>query len=330
VDQSPQIKTAELADDAVQEQFREIINSLNLEPGEDGFFRGMVGKVPMLMKLKSVDSSGYFLKLRMTATQNLKTNWLHQIPKKFAAAKIECEIENSYIFLWIHSSILKATTIIEIIKSCIDHHSDFFPQEHNYCFDCGIYGCASLVQSHASISTVCRPCLDIRSHVWRAKEDSLNQSTRMFLALIPFALFVSSIGWAAFWTLYDATFSLLNTNRILVPRIVEVIILLGFGFGLGWPVGKIFHKSGAVKYVSPIVLSIAAAFLTLVAGEILYAGNLIYQVTGKIDVFLILSYTLSLALAGSVMEIALKIAFAVMLGIAIFEISKPKKAKLEI
>lgn len=60
MNQSPQIKTAELADDAVQEQFREIINSLNLELGEDGFFRGMVGKVPMLMKLKSVDSSGYF------------------------------------------------------------------------------------------------------------------------------------------------------------------------------------------------------------------------------------------------------------------------------
>jgi hypothetical protein len=290
----------------------------------------MLGNVPLLMKLTAVDSSGYFVKLRMMATQDLKTNWLDQLPKKFAATKIECEIEDNYIFLWIHSSILKANAIIEIIKSCIEHHVNFFPQGPNYCFDCGVHGGASLVQSHASISTVCRPCLDVRSQVWKAKEDSLNQSTWMLLALIPFALCVSSIGWAASWTLYDAVFSLLNTKRILVPRIVEVIILMGFGFGLGWPIGKILHKSGAVKYVSPIVLSVIAAFLTLVVGEVLYTGNLIYQVTSKIDVFFILSHALSLALAGSVMEIALKIAFAVMLGAAIYEISRLKKAKLEI
>lgn len=324
------MKEEDTTHDAVKKQFGEIINTLNIKLGDDDFYLGTFANVPLLMKLTTLDSSGYFVKLRMTAQQDFKTNWSDQLPPKFTHAKIECEIDNSYIFLWIYSTSFNAVAIIDIIKSCIDYHSHLFPQGPNYCFDCGGYGAASITQSHASISAVCPPCFEIRSQTWRAKQESLNKSTWPLLILIPPAICFGSVGWAAFWILHDTIFLALNTKHILAPRIVVVLFVLGVGYCLGWPVGKILHRSGAVKCVSPLVLSVLVAILTFVVGQFLYTEYLFYQVIGVWDFSYVLSNFLQLTFSSGVVDIAYKVGLVAILAATIFEISKPKSTKLEI
>ena len=313
----------------LESQFLSIASLLSAEAGSANYYSGQVDGTPFLMKLVSVDPPAYMFKLRMTESHNLHSDWPNTLSEEYVDANVDCEIEGDYIFLWIRdSSSLSAEKIATLVRSCIDHHSSFFPEAAGYCFDCSEFGKASVIQSSASITSICEGCLDKRSEARSLEEVRLNKSSGALTFLVPVAIALSAFGWAIFWWLYDAAFTAAHADRIWAPRILIIAVVLGVGFGLGWPVGKLLHRSGLVKRLSPAGLSIAATILALVIGELLFASYIVLRATGSMDFGLILQNTLPIAFGGNIMYALLKIGFAFTFGAAVYHIAKPKEARL--
>ena len=318
-----------MAPEELERQFLSVASALGAEPGADSYFRGQVSGTPFLMKVTSAEPPAYMIKLRMVEPHNLESDWPQSLSEDYANANVGCEIEDDYLFIWIcDSSSLDAASISSLVRSCIAHHADFLPEAAGHCFDCGESGNAAVIQSGASISSLCAACLDERAEERSSEEARLNKSSSSFAFLIPVAIAVSALGWAIFWWLYDAAFTAADAERIRAPQIVILAVVLGVGFSLGWPVGKLLHKSGLVKRISPVALSIGAAALTLVLGEILFASYIVFRAIGSFDIGLILQNTLPIVFGGNVMYALLKIGFAITFGAAVFQIAKPKEAKL--
>lgn len=313
----------------LESQFLSVASLLSAEAGSANYYCGQVDGTPFLMKLVSVDPPAYMFKLRMTEPHNLHSDWPSTLSEEYVDANVDCEIEGDYIFLWIRDSIaLNAEKVAALVRSCIDHHSSYFPEAAGYCFDCGELGNASVIQSSASITSICESCLDKRSEARRLENDRLNESSGSLTFLVPVAVTVSAFGWAIFWWLYDAAFIAVHAERIWAPRILILAVVLGVGFGLGWPVGKLLHRSGLVKRLSPAGLSIAATILAVAIGELLFASYIVLRATGSIDFSLILQNTLPIAFGGNIMYALLKIGFAITFCAAVYHIAKPKEAKL--
>lgn len=312
-----------------ESQFLEVAYILDADPVGDDYYRGVTHNTPFLCKLISVDPPTYMFKLRMMESQNLESNWTDSLPEKYSDANIGCEIEDDYIYLWIRdASSIDAAAITDLVSSCIEDHSEYFPDAPNYCFHCGKSGSASVVQSGASISSICDLCLQARAEDKEAEEERLNQSSATLSILLPLAIIISSFGWAVFWALYDAAFQMIDEEEIGVPVIVIATVVIVVGLALGWPTGKLLHRSGAVKIFPPILLSLVATAATLIIGELLFATFTVFRLTGDIHIGLILQYTLPLALGSDVMYSITKLIFAGALAWAIFFIAKPKEAKL--
>lgn len=315
--------------EAIEHQFLAVVNALDATLGNDGYYYGHVGGAPFLMKLTSVEPPTYLFRFRMTQPHDLPSDWVGAISEIDDRAQVECEIEGDYIFLWIRdSSSLDAEGISALARSCVSHHADFFPSAPGYCFDCGESGNASLIQVKSSISSICTACLELRARARELKEEKINESSGLLVVLIPIAVFVSAIGWAFFWWLYDAAFDAANVKYVWMPQIVIIAIVLGVGFGLGWPVGKLLHRSGLVKKIPPILLSIVVTLVTLSLGEFLFATYMVIRSVGVFDFGFIVQNMLPIAFGGDVIYALQKILFAATFGVAIFEIAKSKKIQI--
>ncbi|GAA5484390.1 hypothetical protein [Haloferula sargassicola] len=315
--------------EALESQFTAVASALNAEVGSANYYRGQVEGAPFLLKLISSDPPAYLIKLRMTEPHNLRSSWPGTLSEDYADANIDCEIEGDYIFLWIRdASSLDAADVVALVRSCVEHHGSYFPESIGHCFDCGTSGTASIVQSSASITSICEECLSRRSAAQKSEEVRLNESTSSLAILLPAAIALSAFGWALFWSLYDAAFAATNSDRVWAPQIVIIAVVLGVGFGLGWPVGKLLHRSGLVKRFSPGWLAASASFLALVLGELLFATYTVHRVTGAFDFGLALSNVVLIASGDNIMYALLKLGFAITFAAAIFHIAKPKVARL--
>lgn len=315
--------------EVLESQFLSVASGLGAELGDADYYRGEIEGAPFLLKLISADHPAYLIKLRMTQPHNLPSSWPGTLSERYADADVDCEIEGDYIFLWVRdASSLSSEDLIVLVRSCVDHHSTYFPGAAGYCFDCGSSGNASIIQSSSSITSICEDCLGKRSEVRESEEVRLNESTGSIAILLPAAIALSALGWAAFWALYDAVFTATDSERIWAPQIVIIAVVLGVGFGLGWPVGKLLHRSGLVKGFSPGGLSVAATAVTLLLGELSFASYVVFRVTGSLDLGMALSNVVSIALGGNVMYAMLKLCFAITFGAAVYQIAKPKEARL--
>lgn len=313
----------------LERQCQAVASALGAEAGSDRYFRGRVDGTPFLMKVISDNPPAYLIKLRMIAPHNLESKWPATLSGHYASANIGCEIEDDYIFLWIRdSSSLDTADIVSLVRECIDHYTDYFPQASGYCFDCRESGNASVIQSGLSVSSICGTCLDKRAKERNSEEARLNKSSGSFALLIPLAITLSAVGWATFWWLCDAAFTAANAERIWAPTIVLALVVLAVGFGLGWPVGKLLHRSGLVKWLPPAVLSIAVAALTLILGELLFASYIVFRAVGAFDPGMVFQNALSIAFRGDFLYAMLKMMFAIAFATVVFQVAKPKRVKI--
>jgi hypothetical protein len=315
----------------IEAQFFAVVDDIDAEAGDDEYFRCVFNNVPCLFKLMSLTPPSYMFKLRMKEFRHVKTTWPSSLPPEYSAAQVGCDIEDEYIFIWVQdATTLDHKQISFLVSDCISKHKNYFPEEESYCFNCGRTGSGSLIQFESSVATVCETCLEEKTKQKKEKDVLLNTSNASFSALLPIAVLSSSAGWAVFWLAYDAVFKILNTERIWAPQIVFVLVIFAVAIGLGWPVGKMLHRSGATQLTSPIALSITNVAITIVVGELMFASFMVHRITGGFDLNLILRNTLPLAFGSNAGYSILKFIFAFSLAVAVYEISKPKTSKLDI
>lgn len=315
----------------IDQQAAAIAADLGAEPGSHGYFKALAGGVPLLFKITSEEPFGYMFKLRMKEPHNLPCSWHENLPPEFSNADVKCEIDAEYIYLWIRNPlVVSAISIADAVRECINDHRRYFPSGSDYCFDCKSVGTAQLVQAGGSVSSVCDSCLDAREDKRKTTEEKLNESSANYAALFPLALILSSLGWASFWAAYDWAFAASGEKRIIVPIFGLLLLVAGVGVALGWPIGKLLHRSGVVKRFSPGSLSIIAGVTTLIIGELLYSAHLVYRITGSFHPGLILKNSVMIATGGSVGYTLGKLIFAGGLIVVIHHIAKPKTVSFSV
>lgn len=315
----------------VERQFLGVASALGAKPGEEEYHRGLLRNAPFLLKLMSHTPPEYMVKVRMTEPRNLPSDWHDKLPEEYASAKIRCELDGDYLYLWIDDAgQLTEDAIAALVLSCVEAHSQYFPRSEGYCFGCRRTGSVILVQSSSSVATWCERCLVQKHEELHAESQRLNAFNAPLAVFLPLGLFASAVGWAVFWSVYDWVFRNANADHAWVPEIIVMLVVLAVGFGLGWPVGWLLHRSGAAQRLSPVALSVCMAALIVLLGELMHAGYVVFAATGTLDPGTILQVTPPLALGGNAVYTAYKLVFGLILGCVIYEVAKPEELRLRV
>lgn len=324
--------------------------------GDGGYYRGIFHDTPFLLKKTSSETPGYFFKFRkkprltkpgqpppmrvplapqrpgaqappklLPLQPSPRTPaWQETVPEEHREAGISCEVEDDYIFLWIdHPLKLTPEDIASLAEDCARAHAAILPDQTSCCMNCGGIGEGTLVQSNASVAILCPDCLEQKHEAHAAAVEKLNASDAKVSFLLPLALLGGGIGWSVFWNAYDAFFRMAH-GRVFIPIWIVGAVVAAVGFGVGWPIGKLLHRSGAVKRFSPRDLAITSAIAIIASGELIYASWAVYRVTGNFDLGLALRCTLPFMIGDNLQFALIKLIFAVTLAFAIHELSKSK------
>jgi hypothetical protein len=315
-------------------QFDALVAATGAERGDEEYYRGVVEKAPFLLKQMSANPPEYMLKFRMTEPHKLPSDWHDRLTHHYQGAGISCELDGDYLYLWINNATnLSGAAIASLAARCVRDHAPYFPQAERYCYDCRETGFASLVQSSCDIVSLCDSCLARRQRDMLVESQRANASHTLLAIFLPLALILSAVGWALFWTGYDAIFQGSNAGPIIVPHIVMVLIgvaVLVPAGAMGWAVGWLLHRSGASRLLPPRWLAVGAAVPIVVLGELLYVAYVVFRVTGMFHLPTILRITFTLALNTDPFYAAYKLVFAVALGFTIHEVAKPRDVKVRL
>ena len=309
------------------DQMADIVEAL--EAGyQREYYSGIVKHAPFLLKEITPDEGDYMFKLRMLEAPLQKPRWDKVVPKAFANAKISCEFEGEYMFVWVKKvESLRGEEIAGLVPFFIERHSDHFPQTAGYCYHCREAGSAKLLEHESSIVTICDTCLVKRAREKIETERSINASDSTMLLYLPLAFLVSATGWGLFWFLYDVLFTSLNTDRLYVPQLVLWCVVLAVGAGLGWPNGKLIHRSGAAKKFPLHVVVGASVLVTIILGELLCMSILLYQYNGFWDIFVVAQLVWQANIENAA-YLFIKFLFACAVFFGTRNFAEPKKGKL--
>lgn len=314
----------------IDEQFFAIAAALGAEAGDEEYYRGLLGNAPFLFKIMSVEPPGYLLKFRMMEPRTEPSDWHEKLGAEYAGAGIRCEIEGDYVYLWIDdASQLSADAIAALATACVRDHARYFPPSASYCYDCQEIGAGTLVQSSNMIGLSCEACLARRLREKVAEDQRVNPSGITQSVLLPLALVVSAVGWGVFWHAYDFMYEMANARFLHLLALVVALAMVVVGGALGWPVGSLLHRSGLSRRVSPRLLATIVTLFMVAAGELSYAGYVVFDFTGRVDPVVTLRVLPELAF-GYPIYAACKLMVAGALGVVIYEVAKPRAVTLRV
>lgn len=317
--------------DSADSHFLEVASELGAEPGGWDFYRGIVDNTAFLCKLIPHDPPRQLFRLRMTEPHHLPSTWISNLPGIYRDAGITCTIDDDYIELIVpEAPQFPADAIATLVRDCIRHHSQQFPPNANYCYDCREKEVVTLEQTGCTVTTICADCLEKRHSAQAGEHHKSNKSHADWSAILPLALLLSATSWAVFWSIYEILAAKARIGTIWFPWLFGLPVILGVGFGLGWSTGTLFHRSGAVKRFSPRALALLTAGATVVLGEFILTIIMVYRLTGSINLLEALRIIIPFTLTQSIFYTGAKMIFAGSLAYAIHHVAKPKKGRLSL
>jgi hypothetical protein len=333
-------------------QFVAVANATGAEWSDRDFYQGTLGHTPFLLKQTASEPPGCYFKFRKKGRlgrpgpiprpappvrpglpgSSSDAAWQDSLSETYAKAGVSCEVDDDeYVFLWIAKpQLLTPEEIAELARDCVRKHANMLPDQDALCPTCGCTGEATLFHQEASVTMICPRCLDQKQEAHVKSLDKLNAPSAKLPLLFPAALLAGSLAWAVFWNLWDAVYRILNTNELPIPRLLIMVLAVGFGFGAGWPVGAVLRRSGAISRFSAGISSLFLTLTIVIIGDLLYGLGLAYFITGSFDLGLALRVTLPFAITTSPKYAVIKFLFACTLGLAAYEFSKPKTKRLRI
>jgi len=310
-------------------QIEAIVKDLNAQYATDGYVKGVLNNAPFLFKVLHDDPTLLLFKFRLASSRTGNSRWHTTFDSRLRALDITCETDEKYLWLWLRKATgVDGALIAQIVRQCVDYHSDYFPATSTHCFICDTTRPVSLVQDEDSIITVCDECMAKASEKRALAEKSLNPTNVLLGTMIPLGLVVSATGGAVFWFLYELLFEVAGVDVIYVPEIVLGGVVILVAFGLGWPVGKLLLRSGVTKRIPRTIVSTLATIIMVVCGELLFAAIIVFRSIHTLDMPATIQVSLHLLTNTDFTYLLYKLAFAVFLGAMIYGMLEPKKVKL--
>jgi hypothetical protein len=133
-----------------------------------------------------------------------------------------------------------------------------------------------------------------------------------------------------FWTGYDLLFDLLNTQVIIIPRILEFVALICVAAATGGPIGFVIKRIRRRGKNLSATFAVLWTLVAVAAGEVLYVAWAVYR---EVKVFSVSASwqilpRLELELGGFHLAIRI-VAMVCAVAIAV-ELAKPPKTKLNV
>lgn len=120
----------------------------------------------------------------------------------------------------------------------------------------------------------------------------------------------------------------MGVEEIFLPDVVSFGIVIFVAFGLGWPAGKLLLRSGVTKRIPRVIVSTLATIITVVCGELLFAAIVVFRCIHTLNMPATIHVSRLLLMNSDFMYLIYKLVFSIFLGVMIYFILEPKKAKL--
>jgi len=262
-----------------------------------------------------------------------KINYEPEVTDLISAKKLEIDLEER--LGWVSFSDgarhLVEGSIIPLLKSVLKSlQSAGLLQNPKLCHYCERQEVESVSCIDDKVAQICSTCLEERrnSHTNRPAEATEGAVPIVTLG-IP-ATLVGSLGWALFWIGYFLVFEWLNTDKIMVPRIVEVFALACVGCLTGGPIGYVIRRVQRRGQALSVVFSSVCSITAVLIGEVVVIGWMIYREFHVISPGAALKILPQVELDFGVFHLLIKLLAAVLAVVVAVQIAKPPKPKLNL
>lgn len=127
------------------------------------------------------------------------------------------------------------------------------------------------------VALICPGCLSEKVNAPENRPAEAVEGALPIGLLAPLAAAVGVAGWAGFWIVLQLILESFNSDKIYVPHIVEVGILVAVGFLTGGPVGFVIKRVQRRGRHLSFAFSAVCSFAAVIIGEVVFVAWLIYR-----------------------------------------------------
>lgn len=264
-----------------QELLNQLLSQLHLEPGNNERAYGEVHGSPVTMTILSADPLALLFAFKIASSHSGELELSEEFEQLVEDGFAEVSLEDGTAWLTFYNlSEETSDSIQELVETFAEELSAAGLTLPPGCISCGRTEDSQLVFAEGTCTRICHACVEERIEEHAKIEEELNKPSSFFAVCLPLAFLYVAGGWLLFWALIDMFLRWKDTNELVVPGGVGLLIfaaILGaIGFGLGYPLGLFLRKSGLARR-SPLVVSLPAIVVSCVAGEILYIAVIIFR-----------------------------------------------------
>ena len=262
----------------------ELVLQLSLQPSGDGSFYGIREQHAVILTPLTASPPSLAFKVRINMSNYHGVDWPETIDELRATDILATELHNDYYWMSIYNaSKFTPTTTIEIVDDFLGALEKAGIRPESTCTSCKGQLGAQLIYSNKQIDWVCSECMSDKLKQTKITEEKLNQTDLTSSLILPLAMCMSALGWAAFWAGYEFVFHILNTNEIVVPWFVVILAIFPLALCSAVPVGYLLRKSGVASMLTPIIAAPLFTMIGALMGEIAFVCLTVYRQMGVLE-----------------------------------------------
>ena len=316
----------------------DLVANLGLRSGDGDLFVGKRTGFPIGLKfLGSVDSLLLLFQIRLiTAPSENDLSHIRYIPEVselIEEKKLEIEFDNR--IAWVSfpnaAELVASKAVPRLLDAILASFSAAgLPKKPDLCHYCQREKVDFPCSIDGKVVQICGSCFRERAEAPESRPANASAGALPIAVLTPAAALLGAAGWALFWTGHDKVFDLLNTNTIVVPRILEVVALICVAAVSGGPVGFVIRRVRRRGKNLSATFAVLWTLAAVVAGEVLYIAWAIYREFHVFSLSAAWQILPRLELEVGAFHLAIRI-LAVVCAVAFaVELSKPPKPKLNV
>ena len=316
----------------------DFVNALGLRPEKDDMFVGRVQGFPV--GLKFIDPAGATVLLfqvrhwlKPDSAQITTLTYDSEITELLAGKRIEIEFEEQ--LAWVTfvdgaQSIENGTALRRLNSILQSFFNAGLIGDTELCHYCRHEKVALVTYGGGKVAQICPACLDERLKKAEGRSPAPGAEAVPIFLMSPGASLVGALAWSCFWIGHTLLFEHLSAERIYLPWILMIAIMIGIGLLVGGPVGWMIKQNrkrgGAVSFSAAIVFG----SLAVIVGEIFYLVWLIYHEFHVVSFSAALQVMPQYYLKNDPIFVGTKLITALICVSVAVAIAKPEKAKLNL
>jgi len=272
-------------------RYAEVVQELDLQPGDRETFIGRRRGFPVALKLIASASSALLLcqvrhPLLAEAPQCAAVRYPDELASLLADRAIEVSIEDR--IAWISFIDAEKELMEGSVLQRFDAILEAFAKaglgtSPDLCHYCTREKVEHLTFHDGRVAQICPACLQSRSDGATSGPVNATAGSSSMLLLCPLAALVGAVGWMLAWAGFDRLFDFFGTNTLHIPHLLlgaGMLIVGGLvGGPVGWVLRSIHRKGERLSKISAVTFSITG----VLAGEVFYFVWLTYRELGVVS-----------------------------------------------